>query len=193
MVAMATLELLPLQIKAVSCKSLHAEISIKRCVLPFAPIARGLGVPISLHCKDARARAFRCMSVEVQSDSAGSSAEPDPQSVDPRRAAEKFAVLNTGIWECRSCGYLYDQSKGEPMYPVAAGTEFDRLPEDWRCPTCGAPQSYFNSKSVEIAGFAENQNYGLGTNSLTSGQKSLLIYGSLFFFFCLFLSGYFLQ
>ncbi len=40
------------------------------------------------------------------------------------------------------------------------------------------------------AGFAENQKYGLGTNSMTEGQKSRLIFGSLFFFFCLFLLGY---
>lgn len=51
----------------------------------------------------------------------------------------------------------------------------------------------FQSKSVEIAGFAQNQQFGLGGNALTSGQKALLIYGTLFFFFLLFLNGYFLQ
>ena len=34
------------------------------------------------------------------------------------------------------------------------------------------------------------QGYGLGTNSLTEDQKSLLIFGSLAFFFVLFLLGY---
>lgn len=34
--------------------------------------------------------------------------------------------------------------------------------------------------------------YGLGTNAMTEGQKSGLIYGSLLFFFILFLSGYLL-
>lgn len=46
---------------------------------------------------------------------------------------------------------------------------------------------------TEVAGFAVNQGYGLGTNSMTSGQKSLLIYGSLGVFFVLFLLGYFLE
>lgn len=46
---------------------------------------------------------------------------------------------------------------------------------------------------TEIAGFAANQGYGLGTNSMTQGQKSGLIYGSLLVFFLLFLAGYFLQ
>jgi hypothetical protein len=40
-----------------------------------------------------------------------------------------------------------------------------------------------------VAGFAENQQYGLGTNSMTESQKSLLIYGALALFFLLFLAG----
>lgn len=67
------------------------------------------------------------------------------------------------------------------------------LPEDWSCPICGAQTSNFRTKAREIAGFAENQRYGLGTNSMTSGQKSLLIFGSLLGFFFLFLGGYFIQ
>lgn len=113
--------------------------------------------------------------------------------VPARRLEEKFAVLNTGVHECRSCGYLYKESAGDPSYPVPPGLQFEKLPEDWRCPTCGAARSFFASKSVEVAGFAENQQFGLGANTLTSGQKALLIYGSLLFFFVLFLSGYFLQ
>lgn len=121
--------------------------------------------------------------------------EPDApeEKFDKRRLEEKFAVLNTGIYECRSCGYKYDESVGDPSYPIPPGLPFEKIPADWRCPTCGAAKSFFESKSVEIAGFAQNQQFGLGGNALTSGQKALLIYGSLFCFFLLFLSGYFLQ
>ncbi|ERN02041.1 uncharacterized protein LOC18430141 [Amborella trichopoda] len=113
--------------------------------------------------------------------------------VDLRRFEEKFVVLNTGIYECGSCGYRYDENLGDPSYPVPPGMPFSKLPDDWRCPTCGAARSFFKSKSVEIAGFAQNQQFGFGGNALTSGQKAILIYGSLFFFFVLFLSGYFIQ
>ncbi|CAM0947846.1 unnamed protein product [Alopecurus aequalis] len=119
--------------------------------------------------------------------------EGDAPKLDPRRFEEQFAVLNTGVHECRSCGYLYDQAAGDPSYPVPRGLPFAKLPDDWRCPTCGAAQSFFDSKSVEIAGFAQNQQFGLGGNSLTGGQKTLLIYGSLLVGFAFFLSGYFLQ
>jgi rubredoxin len=119
--------------------------------------------------------------------------EEEEPEFDKRRLEEKFAVLNTGIYECRSCGYKYDEAVGDPSYPLPPGFQFDKLPDDWRCPTCGAAKSFFESKSVEIAGFAQNQQYGLGGNALTSGQKTILIYGTLLFFFVLFLSGYVLQ
>ncbi|KAI4301888.1 hypothetical protein L6164_035125 [Bauhinia variegata] len=129
----------------------------------------------------------------ASSTSSSPSEDQESETMDKRRLEEKFAVLNTGIYECRSCGYKYDEAVGDPSYPIPPGFQFEKLPDDWRCPTCGAAKSFFESKSVEIAGFAQNQQFGLGGNSLTSGQKTVLIYGSLLFFFVLFLSGYFLQ
>lgn len=137
-------------------------------------------------------RNFTVNSVDIsnEEDTTSESEKPDSEK---RRLEEKFAVLNTGIYECRSCGYKYDEGVGDPSYPIPPGFQFEKLPDDWRCPTCGAAQSFFESKSVEIAGFAQNQQYGLGGNSLTGGQKTVLIYGTLLFFFALFLSGYFIQ
>ncbi|CAI5941567.1 unnamed protein product [Closterium sp. NIES-64] len=204
-----------------------------------------------------------------------------------KREEEKFAVINTGKWECKSCGYIYDQFKGDPAYPIAPGVSLEELredwlcpepglragshlphlgfegpsdlgpeqgatgfalnpayglvgnsltsaqkglliwgsipsltppstsapyslrasslpcfppgvslkelPEDWLCPTCGSPPSSFGSLSKELAGFAQNQAYGLGGNSLTSAQKGLLIWGSIGVAFLGFVSGYFLE
>ncbi|GJP60943.1 hypothetical protein CLOP_g18160, partial [Closterium sp. NIES-67] len=110
-----------------------------------------------------------------------------------KREEEKFAVVNTGKWECKSCGYVYDQFKGDPAYPVAPGVSLKELPEDWLCPTCGAAPTSFGSLSRELAGFAQNQAYGLGGNSLTSAQKGLLIWGSIGAAVFGFLSGYFLE
>ncbi|GMI79223.1 hypothetical protein HRI_001591600 [Hibiscus trionum] len=161
-----------------------------------------------LNIKPQRNHLFTIHSVDVSKEDSQETPAPDPENqysssplgssgeeekFDKRRLEEKFAVLNTGIYECRSCGFKYDEAVGDPSYPIPPGFQFDKLPDDWRCPTCGAAQSFFQSKSVEIAGFAQNQQYGLGGNTLTSGQKALLIYGTLFFFFVLFLSGYFLQ
>eukprot|EP00244_Chara_vulgaris_P008514 TRINITY_DN336_c0_g2_i1.p1 TRINITY_DN336_c0_g2~~TRINITY_DN336_c0_g2_i1.p1 ORF type:complete len:338 (+),score=46.18 TRINITY_DN336_c0_g2_i1:138-1151(+) len=121
------------------------------------------------------------------------SAEEGVLSREAEREAEKFAVVYTGDYQCRSCGYEYIEVMGDESYPIPPGMPFASLPSDWACPICGAPRTYFNPKRVEVAGFVQNQKYGLGGNSLTSGQKSLLIYGSLLFFFGVFISGYFLQ
>lgn len=44
---------------------------------------------------------------------------------------------------CNVCGYVYDPTEGDPENGVSAGTSFDKLPDDWTCPVCGAPKSEF--------------------------------------------------
>ena len=85
--------------------------------------------------------------------------------------------------------YIYDPKKGDPEYPVSAGVQFKALPEDWLCPTCGAAPKTFKNLGKEVAGFEQNQGYGLGTNSMTGGEKSVLIYGALALFFLFFISA----
>ncbi len=89
--------------------------------------------------------------------------------------------------------YTYVPKNGDDFYPISAGTQFKDLPEDWRCPTCGTEKSKFKNMGKEVAGFEQNQGYGLGTNSMTGGEKSVLIYGALAVFFLFFISGYLLD
>jgi rubredoxin len=46
-------------------------------------------------------------------------------------------------YQCRLCPYIYDPAKGDPENGQPAGTSFEKLPEDWLCPICGAPKSEF--------------------------------------------------
>ncbi len=46
-------------------------------------------------------------------------------------------------WECTICGYFYDPERGDPDNSVEPGTPFEKLPEDWSCPVCGAPKDQF--------------------------------------------------
>ena len=94
---------------------------------------------------------------------------------------------------CQSCMYQYSPKKGDDFYPVSAGTPFKDLPEDWNCPVCGASKSKFKYIGRQVAGFEQNQGYGFGTNSMTEGEKSKLIYGGLALFFAFFLAGYLLE
>jgi rubredoxin len=109
------------------------------------------------------------------------------------RAQEVFIKKSIGKHECRNCGWIYDESKGEQGViggTIKPGTTFAELPSNWRCPTCRASKDSFKELSEVIPGFAVNQGYGFGGNSLTSGQKSNLIFGGLFLFFLLFIAGY---
>jgi len=45
---------------------------------------------------------------------------------------------------CDVCGYVYDPEQGDPDGNVAPGTAFEKLPDDWTCPVCGAPKSDFS-------------------------------------------------
>jgi rubredoxin len=44
---------------------------------------------------------------------------------------------------CTVCGYVYDPAKGDTGSGVKPGTPFEKLPDDWVCPVCGAGKDDF--------------------------------------------------
>jgi rubrerythrin len=49
----------------------------------------------------------------------------------------------TQKWICRQCSMIYDPVVGDVDSGIAAGTAFADIPEDWRCPICGATKKTF--------------------------------------------------
>ncbi|MBC8419429.1 MAG: rubredoxin [Proteobacteria bacterium] len=49
------------------------------------------------------------------------------------------------MWQCQttSCGYIYTPDKGDRKGKIAKGTLFEELPDDWKCPVCGASKKSF--------------------------------------------------
>jgi rubredoxin-NAD+ reductase len=47
-----------------------------------------------------------------------------------------------------NCGWIYDETKGEPDSGLAPGTPWADVPDIWICPDCGSPKSAF--EMVEI-------------------------------------------
>ena len=47
-------------------------------------------------------------------------------------------------WQCRTCGYIYDEAAGDPAEALAPGTRWADIPESWVCPMCGTPRSEFD-------------------------------------------------
>ena len=46
-------------------------------------------------------------------------------------------------YRCQECEHVYDEEQGDPDSGLAPGTLWDDIPEDWSCPVCGAPKSFF--------------------------------------------------
>ena len=50
----------------------------------------------------------------------------------------------TGKYVCSVCGAVYDPAVGDPEHGIPAGTKFEDLPADWKCPRCRQPKDKFN-------------------------------------------------
>lgn len=112
---------------------------------------------------------------------------------DELRAQEVFMKRSTGLHKCTVCDWEYDEKKGDSFLiggMIEPNTPFSELPSNWRCPKCRASKDNFQEVTEEIPGFEVNQGYGLGGNSMTSGQKSGIVFGGLGVFFLLFIAGY---
>lgn len=46
-------------------------------------------------------------------------------------------------WLCVPCGYIYDPVIGDEEDGIKAGTEFQDIPDNWRCPECGVTKADF--------------------------------------------------
>jgi rubredoxin len=46
-------------------------------------------------------------------------------------------------YKCIVCGYIYDPAAGDSESGAAPGTPFEKLPDEWVCPVCGASKSEF--------------------------------------------------
>ena len=114
---------------------------------------------------------------------------------DTGEEAKPLTPAEMDCFECRSCGYTYEPTKGDSRANIPPGVPFKELPNDWRCTVCGASTGQFSNvgPAGNASGFKENLNYGFGVNKLTPGQKNLLIFGALGLGVLFFLSLYGLQ
>lgn len=47
-------------------------------------------------------------------------------------------------YECSVCGYVYNPEEGDSDGGIAPGTSFEKIPDTWVCPICGAAKSEFS-------------------------------------------------
>ena len=62
------------------------------------------------------------------------------------KEAEEKKEQEMNKYKCLICGYIYDPEKGDPDNGVKPGTPFEKLPDDWVCPICGASKDQFEKE-----------------------------------------------
>lgn len=57
------------------------------------------------------------------------------------RQTQKEVIMK---YICDVCGYVYDETLGDPDNGIAPGTTWEELPEDFVCPLCGVGKDDFS-------------------------------------------------
>jgi len=52
-------------------------------------------------------------------------------------------------FKCSICGYVYDEAAGIPDEGIAPGTKWEDIPDEFKCPLCGAPKPLFQPVEEE--------------------------------------------
>jgi len=66
-----------------------------------------------------------------------------PKSAPSYHKETKEVATKMAKYKCSVCDYVYDPELGDPEGGVTPGTPFEKLPDDWVCPVCGAEKSQF--------------------------------------------------
>ncbi|RLK48590.1 rubredoxin [Alkalispirillum mobile] len=51
-------------------------------------------------------------------------------------------------WMCVVCGWIYDEEEGLPEEGIKPGTRWEEIPDDFKCPECGATKAEFDMIEV---------------------------------------------
>lgn len=69
----------------------------------------------------------------------GTTPKTAPSYVEEKREA----ISKMAKYKCSVCGWIYDPQLGDPDGGIAPGTPFEKIPDNWQCPVCGAAKSDF--------------------------------------------------
>ena len=51
-------------------------------------------------------------------------------------------------WLCVVCGLIYDEARGWPDDGIVAGTRWEDVPADWKCPECKVGKEDFEMLDI---------------------------------------------
>jgi len=55
-------------------------------------------------------------------------------------------ALPEEMYQCQTvnCGFIYDPDRGDRRGKIPKGIQFKDLPDEWKCPVCGAGKKCLN-------------------------------------------------
>jgi rubredoxin len=59
------------------------------------------------------------------------------------RVIRREETATMAKYKCTVCGWIYDPEKGDPDGGIEPGVPFEKLPDDYTCPVCGATKDQF--------------------------------------------------
>ncbi|MGH4052901.1 MAG: acyl-CoA dehydrogenase family protein [Clostridium sp.] len=66
-----------------------------------------------------------------------------PPMVKMKSTAPSRIIPTWKHYVCNGCGFEYDPGEGDSEGEVNPGTVFEKIPEDWTCPSCGEEKDMF--------------------------------------------------
>lgn len=80
------------------------------------------------------------------------------------------------MWQCQTlnCGYIYDPDRGDRKGKIPKGTKFEDLPDDWRCPVCGASKKMFRPLAGPGSVMEEQGQAGPASSSNTNKETTAM-------------------
>ena len=76
----------------------------------------------------------------------GKASKNAPTYMKEEPAAQSKQATPQARYTCSVCGYVYDETKGDPDSGIVPGTRFEDIPDSWVCPVCGATKSQFEKE-----------------------------------------------
>ncbi|WP_345815695.1 rubredoxin [Paraburkholderia sp. PREW-6R] len=127
--------------------------------IQFSParLNDGAGDPYWIDLTQVEAqRLLESLQARLAESSAGTAAPlvvslDETPSAEPANASKASAVSTPASavaddfkqWVCVICGWIYDEAAGLPEEGIAAGTRWEDVPADWRCPLCDVGKEDF--------------------------------------------------
>ncbi len=78
------------------------------------------------------------------------------------------------MYQCQTvnCGFIYDPDRGERKGKIKKGTAFKDIPDEWRCPVCGATKAAFKPLAGPGSVLEENRDSATENKSETTTEDS---------------------